>query len=269
LGNTNKLTNSSETTIAEYLYQAFGKQTVLTGSLVNPFTWGGRQGYYRQADAQDYWIRARVMNPTLGRWTSRDMKETEWEKEADLYLYVNNNPIQYNDPTGNSRDCGDPDCCTRKILKDPCGSALKNKWNENSNGTATGIIVCCDGKKFYCVYLSKPESNYIGINRCAKEHEFNHSDAVDCPIKGFCRPDYRDNIDGNREECRAHAITAMCLNRWSSRECSKYPEDSKDRTFCMMTYGEIIAGTCETMKRTYNCKKEEYPRVCKDLGYRV
>ena len=66
LGSTNKLTDAGEDTEVEYLYKSFGEQSILSGSSANPFTWVGQLGYYHQSDASDYWIRARIMNPTVG-----------------------------------------------------------------------------------------------------------------------------------------------------------------------------------------------------------
>jgi YD repeat-containing protein len=72
LGSTNKLTDANAATLVEYLYRAFGQQTVLSGSSANRFTWVGRLGYYRQPDAADYWVRARILKPQMGRWLTRD-----------------------------------------------------------------------------------------------------------------------------------------------------------------------------------------------------
>ena len=72
LGSTERLTDNAATTLIQYLYRAFGQQSVLSGSSANRFTWVGKLGYYRQPDVSDYWVRARVLKPTLGRWLSRD-----------------------------------------------------------------------------------------------------------------------------------------------------------------------------------------------------
>ena len=87
LGSTWMLTDASRTEIAAYLYRAFGEQTMTYGSSPNRFTWVGRLGYYpyahsgrdggrrpshSQPDSGDYWVRARVYRPRMGRWVGRD-----------------------------------------------------------------------------------------------------------------------------------------------------------------------------------------------------
>jgi YD repeat-containing protein len=96
LGSTNKLTDSSANTLAEYLYRAFGQQTVLSGSSANRFTWVGKLGYYRQPDASDYWVRARIMKPGIGRW----LTGAQIIGEPNQYLYMQNSASISIDPSG-------------------------------------------------------------------------------------------------------------------------------------------------------------------------
>jgi RHS repeat-associated protein len=109
LGSTNKLTDSSINTLAEYLYRAFGQQTILSGSSSNPFTWVGNQGYYRQNNPQNYWIRARISDPNTGRWTSRDplCESTMRLAKHNCYIYSAGKPTVAVDPSG--LEC--PDDC--------------------------------------------------------------------------------------------------------------------------------------------------------------
>jgi len=95
LGSTERLTDSFQAALISYLYRAFGEQTTLSGSHANPLTWVGRLGYYRQADSADYWLRARVYRPTVGRFVSRDPV-----RQANLYLWPGNSPVVIADPTG-------------------------------------------------------------------------------------------------------------------------------------------------------------------------
>jgi len=113
LGSTHKLTGADAATIIEYLYRAFGQQTVLSGSSLNRFTWIGRLGYYRQADPDDYWVRARIPHPRTGRWLSRDIMR----HAGNRYEYTGGNPATAIDPTGLKEclRCG-PDI-TRALLR--------------------------------------------------------------------------------------------------------------------------------------------------------
>jgi RHS repeat-associated protein len=95
LGSTERLTDSSENTDISYLYKAFGQQTILSGSHDNPFTWVGRLGYYRQKDPADFWLRARIHNPLIGRFVSRDPVPN-----GNLYTWPGNSPTVRVDPSG-------------------------------------------------------------------------------------------------------------------------------------------------------------------------
>jgi RHS repeat-associated protein len=105
LGSTDRLTDSSASTLISYLYRAFGQQTILSGSSANRYTWVGRLGYYRQPDSSDYWVRARVYRPQVGRWVSRDPL---WLLLGHLlvwrcpivYAYACNAPGRRGDPSG-------------------------------------------------------------------------------------------------------------------------------------------------------------------------
>ena len=96
LGSTDRLTDSSQNTLVSYLYRAFGQQSVLSGSSANRFTWVGRLGYYRQPDTANCWLRARIHQPSIGRFLSLDPLRAE----VNRYLYVKNRPIVMVDPGG-------------------------------------------------------------------------------------------------------------------------------------------------------------------------
>jgi RHS repeat-associated protein len=103
LGSTNKLTDADEATVVEYLYKAFGEQSVLAGSSANPFTWVGKLGCYWQSDSVDYWIRARVLEPVIGRWNRRDPlcgQSGISIEDSNCYVCLDNSPISRNDPSG-------------------------------------------------------------------------------------------------------------------------------------------------------------------------
>ena len=107
-------TDSVHSAVVSYLYRAFGEQTVLSGSDPNRFTWVGRLGYYRQPDTGDYWVRARVYEPTIGRWrrdplsiASASAAGVLADTYCDLlwppppYKYASNGPTLEVDPSGN------------------------------------------------------------------------------------------------------------------------------------------------------------------------
>ena len=78
-------------------YTAFGEQTVTTGNAdFVPFGFAGGL-----SDAQTGLVRfgARDYDPSVGRWTSKDPILFDGG-QANLYVYVNNDPVNLTDPEG-------------------------------------------------------------------------------------------------------------------------------------------------------------------------
>jgi hypothetical protein len=95
LGSTDRLTSAAQAVTDSYLYRAFGQQSTLSGSSANRFTWVGKLGYYRQKDAQDYWVRAAIIRPRTGNRLERDLL-----MRVNRYAYADNNPANLLDPSG-------------------------------------------------------------------------------------------------------------------------------------------------------------------------
>jgi RHS repeat-associated protein len=72
LGSTRALTDSVQATTDTYLCDAWGNPLSSTGTTINPFRWVGNVGYYFDSESGLYYIRARVYQPTIARWTSVD-----------------------------------------------------------------------------------------------------------------------------------------------------------------------------------------------------
>jgi RHS repeat-associated protein len=73
-GSTLCLTNENGDVTDQYAYTAYGEE-VDTGAMnptPNPFRYVGQQGYYRDADTEDYYVRGQVYEPALARWLSPD-----------------------------------------------------------------------------------------------------------------------------------------------------------------------------------------------------
>ncbi len=102
LGSIQALTDATGSVIERYRYSAFGQPTVLgpDGSPVQvaarqPFAFTGREW---EPETGLSFHRTRFLDPTLGRWLSRDpMGEAGG---ISLYGYVNNNPTNAIDPLG-------------------------------------------------------------------------------------------------------------------------------------------------------------------------
>ena len=72
---------------------------MLLGATINAFTYGGRLGYYLDADLGYYYMRSRVLNPGIGRFLSIDPLGLA-DNTKSPYVYVRNNPSRITDPSG-------------------------------------------------------------------------------------------------------------------------------------------------------------------------
>jgi RHS repeat-associated protein len=102
-GNTVGLSGSSGSYLNSYSYLPFGQVLSATGTIANPFQFGGQLGVMTQSNGLDM-MRARFYDPTTGRFLSRD--PIGISGGTNLYAYAKNSPVTYQDPQGNSPDTG-------------------------------------------------------------------------------------------------------------------------------------------------------------------
>lgn len=95
LGSITSLTDSNGDIVSTYQYDSFGNQTAVTGSIVNPFRFTGREF---DAKTGLYYYRARYYDPVIGRFIQSD--PIGLAGGINTYAYVNNNPINFIDPLG-------------------------------------------------------------------------------------------------------------------------------------------------------------------------
>ena len=105
LGSTRTLTNSAQTVTDTYTYDAFGLLLAQTGTTDNSYLYRGEQF---DQELGFYYLRARYMNPALGRFVTMDTFAGSNTDPISLhkYLYANANPITYSDPSGYSSSGG-------------------------------------------------------------------------------------------------------------------------------------------------------------------
>ena len=94
-------------TVVEYTYDIWGKLLSITGSLantigqINPLRY---RGYYYDTETSLYYLQSRYYSPELMRFISQDnpvLSNAQGEPiGSNLYVYCNNEPVRYKDPTG-------------------------------------------------------------------------------------------------------------------------------------------------------------------------
>jgi RHS repeat-associated protein len=90
------ITDAAQTVVKTYSYEAFGKIRAETGSLVDRYTFTGREAIGSSEGL--YYLRTRLMNPNTGRFTSEDV--IGFAEGPNTYSYVGNNPTGLVDPWG-------------------------------------------------------------------------------------------------------------------------------------------------------------------------
>lgn len=97
LGSVRKLTDVNQNITDSYLYDAFGNTLSSSGSSGNAYKFTGER---YDGSAGLLYLRARYYDPEIGRFMSRDPIE-----DVNLYVYVENNPVNKVDPKGLQPEC--------------------------------------------------------------------------------------------------------------------------------------------------------------------
>jgi len=77
------------------VYDSFGNIITQNGSLINPFTYTGREF---DDESGLYYYRARYYDARIGRFLQED--SIKIIRSLNLFVYVDNNPINFTDPEG-------------------------------------------------------------------------------------------------------------------------------------------------------------------------
>jgi RHS repeat-associated protein len=96
-GNTADLTNSAGSVVNSYVYDPFGNVLTSTGTVANPFTYGGALGGLQQGGGLTF-LRARSYDPSQGRFLEPD--HSGLFGGTNQYTYAVDNPVSFSDPTG-------------------------------------------------------------------------------------------------------------------------------------------------------------------------
>lgn len=98
IGSTRELTNSGETVTDANLYDAWGVGVASSGSTENNFRFVGEKSFYSDPNLASYYVRARYLDSSVGRWISAD--PMNYIDGPNLFAYAHNSPINLRDVTG-------------------------------------------------------------------------------------------------------------------------------------------------------------------------
>jgi len=100
IGNTVAVTNDDGDVTDTFDYDAFGNVTARTGTTEVPFQFGGQKGYYTDFEVPYISVRRRNYEPKIARWLSHDPIGILSSDSTNLYQFVQNNPVNFIDPSG-------------------------------------------------------------------------------------------------------------------------------------------------------------------------
>ncbi|WP_417396038.1 RHS repeat domain-containing protein [Gimesia chilikensis] len=113
-GSTHQLTDDAESITDTFSYDAWGNIISYVGITNTPFRFIGEFGYYFDGELDTFYVRARVYQPTIGRWSSAD--PIGFSDGLNLYLaYFVPNGI---DPSGEQKT-SPPLKWTHRIMRPP------------------------------------------------------------------------------------------------------------------------------------------------------
>jgi RHS repeat-associated protein len=105
IGSTRQLSNDTQTITQTTTYDAFGNVESSAGSSSNAYKYAGQWGYRNDGDDGLMHVGARYYDALVGRFISADtyLGEVGNPQSLNLYIYVENDPVNYVDPTGHAK----------------------------------------------------------------------------------------------------------------------------------------------------------------------
>jgi RHS repeat-associated protein len=128
-GSTVALTDESKQVVERFQYSPYG--TLLSGDVsTTPFLFNGMYGVMTDESGL-YYMRARFYRPEIRRFVNQDilLGEIFQGQTLNRYVYVNGDPVKYNDPFGLDRKCGPG----YKAVPDPTQPHVSNCVKDGSD----------------------------------------------------------------------------------------------------------------------------------------
>jgi len=119
------LSDSAGDTVQTYEYSVYGQVAASDPNHPNPYLFTGRR-FDRETGL--YYYRARYYNPYIGRFMQTD--PVGYDDGLNWYLYCNNNPVNWVDPSGTL------------IMEPPCGSCEPDEPNEPDDCDEEALEQC-------------------------------------------------------------------------------------------------------------------------------
>jgi RHS repeat-associated protein len=153
LGSIREMTDSSGNIQARYDYDPYGRVTKISGSTDSDFQYAG---YYEHATSGLNLTMFRAYDPTSARWLSRDpLPDAERLQGPNLYEYVMNDPLRFNDPLG-LYDWG-------AFWQ---GASDFNAWQQSAAATDNGLLTLGGLAPWNGPFAIQPGNQY---NQCASQ----------------------------------------------------------------------------------------------------
>ncbi len=160
---TRQLTSGNESVTDTYEYSAFGETVSSSGLTENPFRYNGAVGYHTDSGTRDLYVRRRTYKPAVARWLSTD--PLILIDGPNAYCYVNNQPLDNNDPSGLLRTVA---TANRNVGELACGDKAHQDFRFYFDPTLDRPTpsAFCTG-----VMVQQNEITCVVQNQCTGEYE--------------------------------------------------------------------------------------------------
>lgn len=199
IGSTTALTDMNQSIANSYTYDPFGTVLSEQETIQQPFKFVGEYGVMAEPDGL-YYMRARYYDPSVGRFISEDPLGVDGG-DVNLYVYVQNNPINGIDPHGLT-----PIGCAVTLWKaiETCGLDYKDAWDR-----ALRRQDWCERAWYYCNAVDDPPNP--SPSKCACESLIPATSASAARISCLSSTESSNFINHNIKCANAMVNLVSCI----------------------------------------------------------